>query len=1046
MSEFKKIFSNEKVSASAGSGKTYSLTTRFIALACAKNSDDKFDPFSIIALTFTKKAAGEFLSNILKRLAKAAQSEDEAEKLASAITEVLPNLTGERRPTRETFNQVLTQCAKNINKLHLSTIDSLFSAIIKQNANALKIFAPISISDENDFQAHLFALESVSRMMTNQTLTPDETASFAELVKRASFGKEKKQLRDSIISTLKIAHSAYLQNSDLSLWGNEKLSGVKFNNTQWDENLYVEKLSQLENAIGEIKDFSSILRFFRESGFSRIESSYSIMMERIFQKKRDGILQETTTLLVRSKEVDFPCARLVDEMLDMLFTEHFSRLCEASRAIGKIASLYENEYNQNVRQRGNITFSDMPFVLSDPAREMEKELIEYKLDAKFNHWLFDEFQDTSQIQWNVLRNLAEEAIVSPEKSFYYVGDIKQSIYSWRGATPKLFNEISDYYNTNAELISKSKPLTVSWRSGEHVIAAVNKIFGNADELKRVFPEEAAETFSKEFAQHKSAETLGYKQTLPSFAQLSLYAGSRKSDEDTKQACEKILEILKKTEPLKRGISCAILVSKNSQANAIVDFLKENGYNAAGELSVPILKDRPIISIFTAILRRIAHPLNTASDAYCQMIDVEDFTENFSDDFIKKSLEKIYTEGYASFAKEYENFMRAKKQIGDVMEFKWLNDSCEKLDKSGITSIDDAIEFIARRKINTSAGDGVIQVMTVHKSKGLAFGMVIMPVKIENRPRNSVVKIGEAISLSPSEVLAEMNPTLFAQSQKKQNSEAFETICKLYVAATRPERALYILAPQFSEKSLKIKPEDRINFTQLMLEAFEPNFKSCAMLKDAKALYEEIIDSETPLQIGDENWFENIAPEQEINAQIKLPKIENIEPIKSVIAERPSTRPTQDEPNNLDATNLGTSVHKFFEKLTSLKNAEQQLSAFKEISDNSHLQKSISALLRNPDFEKFFDNQNAFEVNEFPIFSRNDAGFISGTIDRLVVFKENENFTHAYILDYKTSTDFVEKYRQQLNSYRKITAKTFNLSEANISCFIAGYTDAKVKQL
>ncbi len=1045
MSGFKKIFSNEKVSASAGSGKTYSLTTRFIALACAKNDDDKFDPFSIIALTFTKKAAGEFLSNILKRLAKAAQSEEEAETLASSIAEVLPSLTGEHKPTRATFNQVLKQCAKNINKLHLSTIDSLFSAIIKQNANALKIFAPISISDENDFQAHLFALESVSRMMINQTLTPEETASFAELVKRASFGKEKKQLRESIITTLKIAHSAYLQNSDLSLWGNVKLSGVKFNNAKWNENLYAEKLSQLESAIGESKDFASILRFFRESGFARIETSYSIMMERIFQKKREGILSETTTLLVRSKETEFQCAKLVDEMLDMLFAEHFSRLCEASKAVGKIASLYENEYNQNVRQRGNITFSDMPFVLSDPERAMEKELIEYKLDAKFNHWLFDEFQDTSQIQWDVLRNLAEEAIVSPEKSFYYVGDIKQSIYSWRGATPKLFNEISDYYNTNVELISKSKPLTVSWRSGEHVIDAVNKIFGNADELKRVFPENAAETFSKEFAPHKSAETLGYKQTQPSFAQLSLYASSRKNYEDTQQACEKILEILKKTEPLKRGISCAVLVSKNSQANAIVDFLKENGYNAAGELSVPIQKDRPIVSIFTSILRRIAHPLNTASDAYCQMVGVKKFTENFSDNFIKKSLEKIYTTGYTSFAQDYENFMRSQNQISDAIEFKWLNDSCEKLDKTGITSIDDAVEFIARRKINTSAGDGVIQVMTVHKSKGLAFGMVIMPVKIENRPRNSIVKIGDAIALSPNEVLAEMNPILFEQSQKKRDSEAFETICKLYVAATRPERALYILAPQFSENSLKIKPEDNINFTQLMLQAIEPKFKTCATLKETKAFYQEFIDSGASLQIGDENWYENIAHQDEIASQITLPKINNIEPIKTVVAERPSIRTTQEETND-EATSIGIGVHKFFEKLTSLKNATEQLSNCSEISENNHLQKSISALLSNPDFEKFFDNPNAFEANEFSIFSRADDSFISGTIDRLIVFKENEKFTHAYILDYKASTDFVEKYKQQLYAYKKIVAQTFNLSETNISCFIAGYTDAKVKQL
>ena len=90
MTRLKKIFANEKVSASAGSGKTFSLTTRFIALACCANGSD-FDPFSIIALTFTKKAAGEFLSKILIRLADAASSPEEAKKLSYAIVDILPN-------------------------------------------------------------------------------------------------------------------------------------------------------------------------------------------------------------------------------------------------------------------------------------------------------------------------------------------------------------------------------------------------------------------------------------------------------------------------------------------------------------------------------------------------------------------------------------------------------------------------------------------------------------------------------------------------------------------------------------------------------------------------------------------------------------------------------------------------------------------------------------------------------------------------------------------------------------------------------------------
>ncbi len=1057
MTRLKKIFANEKVSASAGSGKTFSLTTRFIALACCANGSD-FDPFSIIALTFTKKAAGEFLSKILIRLADAASSPEEAKKLSYAIVDILPNAdkgfflktlrklrmahilpnSDIKNLNQEVFKKVLALCAKNVNRLHLSTIDSLFSTIIKQNASSLKIFAPVKVEDENSNQAKRFMLDTVAKMMSSQTLTERETSDFAELIKRANFGKERKQLRETIVSTLKLVHNVYLRNNDLSKWGQANLSGIKFKLVEWNEDEYQQMLEQLQLQLEDINEFSTIVKFFSSCGYAKLETKTSSIVEKILQHKRQGTLAKIESLPYRTKEIPFPCAELVDDMLDMLFSEHFLRLCEASYAVGKIASLYEAQYETNVRQQGNITFSDMPFILSDQERQIEKEIIEYKLDAKFKHWLFDEFQDTSQIQWDVLRNLAEEAIIANDKSFYYVGDVKQSIYAWRGATPKLFNEIFNYYNTNSELISNAKPLTVSWRSGKYVIKAINEIFGDVRNLARVFPQKAAEIFSKEFAPHSSAEELKMKKSLPSFAQLCLYDGSVNSEEDIGEVCNQILKILKKCEPLKRGISCAILVSKNSQANAIVEFLKENGYNAASELSVPIHRDRPIISIFTAILRRLAHPKNTASDTYCKMAEIDDFTDNFSDAFITNSLQKIYSEGFTSFARAYENFMAEKLGNTNAIEFKWLADCCLKLDRNGISSLDDVADFISQCKIATSAGDGVIQVMTIHKSKGLAFGMVIMPIKIENRMRNSVVEIGDTIMLSPNSTLAAMNTDLFEHLQKQRDSESFETICKLYVGATRPERALYIIAPKFSESSLKIKPEERINFTQLMLGAFNQNFKNCATVKEAKALYREFSQSLTPLKMGDEYWFKKISHPPAIEATTRLAKIENIVPIKSIKIQKPSVS------SEKESAEEGTQIHAFFEKLNSPEDLTDE--KINDAFDDKQLQKSIRCLFKNDDFKKFFSNANAIETNEFPVYAKRANTVISGRIDRLIVFKNGNDFSHAYIVDYKPSCANSDEYNKQLTSYKYAISKAFNIKQEDIYCFIVGYRDAKIKQI
>ena len=414
MTNSNQYFSNEKVSASAGSGKTFSLTTRFIALACVKSKDEKFNPFSIIALTFTKKAAGEFLSKILTRLADAVLSEKQANALADATSEVLPMLSGEMRPTRDTFAKVLKLCARDINRLHLSTIDSFFSTIIKQNSNTLKIFAPVSIADEDGFQAQQFMLESIAKMLEHNALSDEEMRAFAELVKKAAFGKELKQYRDVIENAVEIAHEKYLQNRNISLWGNAEKSGVKYKHISFDEKTYANNFEIIERELATQKEFAKLLDFLKEPVSSNLKSATSSVVSYVLQAKREGKLKQLTTIPYSKKSIQISCAKQIDEMLDVIFTEHFNRLCQATKAVAKIAALFEDEYEEAVRSRGNITFSDMPFILSDPERETEKQLIEYKLDAKFNHWLFDEFQDTSIIQWNVLRNLAEEGITSLE--------------------------------------------------------------------------------------------------------------------------------------------------------------------------------------------------------------------------------------------------------------------------------------------------------------------------------------------------------------------------------------------------------------------------------------------------------------------------------------------------------------------------------------------------------------------------------------------------------------------------------------------------------
>ena len=1039
-----KYFSNEKVSASAGSGKTFSLTTRFIALACAGGDGGNPDPFSIIALTFTKKAAGEFLSKILTRLADAAESDEGAESLAREIAGISPDGA---KPDREKFARTLALCAAQINRLKLGTIDSFFSSIIRQNAGALKIFAPVEVMGGDGFEARKLRAEAISRVMAHNAVGERDAKNFAELIKKASFGHDEKRVRPIIEKAVDAAHTAYLRHRNLDCWGNGALAGVKLPNVRWDDAAYARGLDILRADMGSSKELAKLLEFFEKSGYAGLGSIANATCEAVFEAKRGGVLRGITSLPYKGKPVAITCAATMDEMLDMLFAEHCGRLFEATAAMGKIAALFEREYDAAVRSRGKITFSDMPLILADENRKTEKEIIEYRLDAKFRHWLFDEFQDTSRIQWEVLRNLVEEAIVSPEKSFYYVGDVKQSIYTWRDADPRLFNGIFAYYNANSQLIRPAKPLTVSWRSGRYVIDAVNAIFGNQQNLARAFQKDAADIFSADFNTHKSAEedpSLS-KKPQASFAQLRLYDSARDTVSDSAAVCAEVLDILRTTNPVGRGITCAVLVSKNVQANIIVDFLKQNGYNAAGEMSINIADDRPVVSIFAAILRWLAHPKNTASVAYCKMAGFEEFAENFSEDFADKARAKVFGEGFESFALDYAEFVR-KKLGKSPIELKWLIDACAKLDAAQTPTIDEAVEAISDTELNTSARSDVIQVMTVHKSKGLAFGMVIMPVKPEVRTRSSLVEMGGAVMISPSGTLAEMDKTLYAKARDAKTTEYFETICKLYVAATRPERALYIISPKISEGSLKADKSAGIHFTQNLLEAFEPRFGCCTSAKQMKELYAEVL-STGELSMGDPRWFEKIAPETDSSAAAEPKFIPNLRPVRALQTLAPSRgnapagAPDEQPPAPSAAAQSGIQVHKLLEKMHSPEDFD-----FAKV-ENPDIRAGLEKLFANPKFRRNFDAHSTFAASEFWFEYVADGHAEVGSIDRIAVFADGANrYASAEILDYKPFASNPEKYAQQMQIYKTAAAKIFGIAPEKIVCRIAGYIDGKVAEI
>ena len=140
----------------------------------------------------------------------------------------------------------------------------------------------------------------------------------------------------------------------------------------------------------------------------------------------------------------------------------------------------------------------MTISIAKSQNPVERKFAEYRFDSSTKHWLFDEFQDTSRLQWEVFKDIIDEAIQDPEKSFYFVGDIKQSIYGWRGGDMKLFGEIYEHYKKH---MLDNEQMKTSYRSCPAVIDFVNQLFSNYPLLKTYFGERTENAWAQKWENH-----------------------------------------------------------------------------------------------------------------------------------------------------------------------------------------------------------------------------------------------------------------------------------------------------------------------------------------------------------------------------------------------------------------------------------------------------------------------------------------------------------------------------------------------------------------
>jgi ATP-dependent helicase/nuclease subunit A len=1014
--------------ASAGSGKTYALTNRYVRLLAHGARPER-----IAALTFTRKAAGEFFDEILKKLAGAAGNDATAEKIAHEIE--LPEMRA------ADFLRLLRVMTDTMHRLNLGTLDSFFAKVVRAFPLELGLGGNFEVLQEHGAR---FERRRVLRRMFAHATGGTARQDFIEAFKRATFGTEEKRLGARLDGFLDQHAEIYQAAPDPACWGRAERI--------WPEGCAWLSAAGRDTRAAAAEALRSALLWatLSEGQRGRWNEFFDMLTQWVpgapLPKPVAYVLENSLKawpdldqITVDRKKVSLTsdASLALRTLVSGIVGAELARRLETTQGIFAVLQAYEEVYDRAVRRAGRLTFADIQRLLRpdtpDGARLLTREaatearlFIDWRLDTQIDHWLLDEFQDTSFGQWSVLRNLIDEAVQDPDeaRSFFYVGDVKQAIFAWRDGDSRLFREIFDHYNAARPGIIREQRLDQSWRSGPAVITMVNRVLGNGEALMRLFPPAAAVRWTAEWRDHESAQPgLGGYATLRHAA-----------DKDGRFA--ETLRILSETDALNRGLSIAVLVQKNDTAAELADYLRrEGGLPAVAESDLHVGTDNPVASALLALFQVAAHPGDRGAWAHVWMTPLQRILESeqcvTNDMLTSRLLGEIHADGFERTVEAWMRRLEAALAPDDEFSRergRQLADAARLFDETGGRDVAEFIQFIQGHTVRDTDTAAVVRVMTVHKSKGLGFDLVVLPdlegTKLAARRRSLAVQRTESRAVDwvldlPTELFHAQDEILRSHVTAAEADACYEQLAVLYVAMTRAKRAMYLVTePAGTSQSL--------NFPRLLRETLG---EECAY--------------------GDARWFAGIRTAVAGPEPGPAPTLADVPPV----LRRSSLTPSDAKAGKVSGSRLfalhanraasfGRLVHGLLAKVKW--SGEKETLRLEESwrKEGAAGAEALACLLA-PDLAEVWVKPSSVRADvwrerAFEIIL--EGVWVTGVFDRVsICYDEAGQAVRARVYDFKTDRgvdrDFaraIARHEEQLALYRRVAAKLTGLSPAAVS--------------
>ena len=792
----------EIMKASAGSGKTYRLARKYISLLL--QSKDRYAYRHILAVTFTNKATDEMKGRILKELHVLATRPQESDYHDHFVPAYFPS-DSDLQKKAET---VLSDMLHDYSAFAVSTIDRFFQQTLKAFSREIGQFASYQVELDKDS----LVAESVDRIL--DSLTEEDSGLLSWLT-------------DNVLEQIeqggRYSMDANLLEMAKRLKSAQRQEVMEKSGVGADKEYPKEKLLEIREICRRVvADFRAAVKasaraaldIIEQAGVNPAESNRGFM-KKLYQysELEDGDAIEALPETFTSKALDheqwfaktkaaklkplvYPFLEAPLEDFCALFDKEFKVYNTAQILDGQLYGLgvageLDKAFKELMKEKNVLCIDDSNTILRDIIDGSDAPFVYEKLGVRYEHFLLDEFQDTAGVQWSNFSPLLHESESKGGESLI-VGDVKQSIYRWRGSDWKLLNDIvPDEFEGHKEEV-----LDTNYRSLANVVNFNNLFFKSAAAiLDRMNGFEKDGPMSVIYSDVR--QMTGKKSSAKGSVSLTFCP---KEDE-----LKKVLEAVHEAQANGASLSeIAVLVRSNAIGEDVSMYLIDN--------DIPVITDDSLRVKSSITVRRLVSLMSFA-----------DNPQDTVNGYLAESLDIALPRECGSLVDMVEALFRELKTKdadglwkGEALHIQSFMDHVQEYVSMNGNSLRGFLKYWDGENpsiCSPSSGESV-RVMTIHKSKGLDFPYVIIPFaeninlykagsywcvpELEGTPLDGVADGVYDVTLSKAS-----EDTLFAEDYRKENFlQQVDNINTIYVAMTRAALGMHIIAKTPSAKCLK----------------------------------------------------------------------------------------------------------------------------------------------------------------------------------------------------------------------------------------------------